>query len=49
MGVKAEELTRDVHTLKPDTQVIPTSCKTGAGVDEVAAALLRSQSSVANA
>ncbi len=41
MGVSIEQLTRDVHTLKPDIQVIPTSCKTGAGVDEVAAALLR--------
>ncbi|HEX4086799.1 MAG TPA: hydrogenase nickel incorporation protein HypB [Chthoniobacteraceae bacterium] len=40
MGVSIEELTRDVHTLKPDIKVIPTSCKTGAGVDEVAAALL---------
>lgn len=41
MGVSIEQLTRDVHTLKPDIRVIPTSCKTGAGVDEVAAALLR--------
>jgi hydrogenase nickel incorporation protein HypB len=49
MGVKVEDLTRDVHTLKPDIQVIPTSCKTGAGVDEVAAALWRAQSSAANA
>ena len=40
MGVSVKELTRDVHTLKPDIKVIPTSCKTGAGVDEVAAALL---------
>jgi hydrogenase nickel incorporation protein HypB len=40
MGVSVEELTRDVHTLKPAIKVIPTSCKTGAGVDEVAAALL---------
>lgn len=40
MGVSIEALTRDVHTLKPDIQVIPTSCKTGAGVDELAAALL---------
>jgi len=40
MGVSVGELTRDVHTLKPDIKVIPTSCKTGAGVDEVAAALL---------
>jgi hydrogenase nickel incorporation protein HypB len=40
MGVSIEELARDVHTLKPDIKVIPTSCKTGAGVEEVAAALL---------
>ncbi|MHA3771219.1 hydrogenase nickel incorporation protein HypB [Verrucomicrobiota bacterium sgz303538] len=40
MGVSIEQLTRDVHTLKPDIHVIPTSCKTGAGLDEVAAALL---------
>jgi len=40
MGVSVEELARDVHTLKPAIKVIPTSCKTGAGVDEVAAALL---------
>jgi hydrogenase nickel incorporation protein HypB len=40
MGVSVKELTRDVHTLKPDIKVIATSCKSGAGVDEVAAALL---------
>jgi hydrogenase nickel incorporation protein HypB len=40
MGVSVANLTCDVHTLKPDIKVIPTSCKTGAGVDEVAAALL---------
>ncbi|HET7237975.1 MAG TPA: hydrogenase nickel incorporation protein HypB, partial [Terrimicrobiaceae bacterium] len=40
MDVSVEDLTRDVHTLKPDIKVIPTSCKTGAGLDEVAAALL---------
>lgn len=40
MGVCVAELTKDVHTLKPDIKVITTSCKTGAGVDEVAAALL---------
>jgi hydrogenase nickel incorporation protein HypB len=40
MGVSIADLTRDVHTLKPDIQVIPTSCKTGQGVDELAAALL---------
>lgn len=40
MGVSVAELTRDVHTLKPGIKVIPTSCKTGEGVEEVAAALL---------
>ncbi|MDB6022660.1 MAG: hypothetical protein JWQ04_2517, partial [Pedosphaera sp.] len=28
-----------VHALKPDIKVIPASCKTGAGVDELAALL----------
>jgi hydrogenase nickel incorporation protein HypB len=40
MEVSVEELTRDVHALKPDIKVIPTSCKTGAGLEEVAAALM---------
>jgi hydrogenase nickel incorporation protein HypB len=40
MGIKADQLARDVHTLKPDIKVIPTSCKTGTGVDEVVAAVL---------
>jgi hydrogenase nickel incorporation protein HypB len=40
MEVSVSELTKDVHRLKPDIAVIPTSCKTGAGIDEVAAALL---------
>jgi len=35
MAVKVEDLTRDVHTLKPDIRVIATSCKTGAGINEV--------------
>jgi hydrogenase nickel incorporation protein HypB len=39
MGVSIEALTRDVHTLKPDISVIPTSCKTGEGIDTVASAL----------
>ncbi|HWD18266.1 MAG TPA: hydrogenase nickel incorporation protein HypB [Verrucomicrobiae bacterium] len=39
MGVKVEQLVRDVHTLKPDLRVIPASCKTGAGLDEIAAVL----------
>ena len=40
MEVSIEALTQDVHTLKPDIKVIPTSCKTGLGVEEVASALL---------
>jgi hydrogenase nickel incorporation protein HypB len=40
MEVSVSELTKDVHRLKPDIAVIPTSCKTGAGLDEVTAALL---------
>lgn len=40
MGVKVDALAKDVHVLKPDIKVIPTSCKTGAGLDEVASALL---------
>jgi hydrogenase nickel incorporation protein HypB len=39
MEVNVDTLTADVHKLKPDIKVIPTSCKTGAGVDEVAAAI----------
>jgi hydrogenase nickel incorporation protein HypB len=40
MGVSIDDLIRDVHTLKPDIRVIPTSCKTGEGVGDVASALL---------
>jgi hydrogenase nickel incorporation protein HypB len=40
MGVSADELTRDVHILKPEMKVIHTSCKTGQGIDEVATSLL---------
>jgi hydrogenase nickel incorporation protein HypB len=40
MEVSVEALTNDVHQLKPDIKVIPTSCKTGAGIDQVAEALL---------
>jgi hydrogenase nickel incorporation protein HypB len=40
MGVSVAELIQDVHRLKPEIQVIPTSCKTGDGLDEVTAALL---------
>jgi hydrogenase nickel incorporation protein HypB len=40
MEVSVDELTRDVQTLKPSTRVFPISCKNGAGINEVAAALL---------
>ncbi len=43
MGINLEQLARDVHTLKPDIQVIPTSCKTGAGMDEIAEAVMAIQ------
>jgi Ni2+-binding GTPase involved in maturation of urease and hydrogenase len=39
MGVDVAQLKRDVHTLKPSIRVIPASCKTGAGLDEIAAAV----------
>jgi len=41
MEVNVDTLAADVHKLKPDIKVIPTSCKTGAGLDEVAAAIQR--------
>ncbi len=40
MEVSVEQLIADVHKLKPDLQVIPTSCKKGTGLDEVVEALL---------
>jgi hydrogenase nickel incorporation protein HypB len=40
MDVSVDSLTQDVHTLKPDIKVIPTSCKTGAGIDQVVETLL---------
>ena len=40
MEVSVDSLTQDVHTLKPDIKVIPTSCKTGAGIDQVVETLL---------
>jgi hydrogenase nickel incorporation protein HypB len=40
MEVSVEELVKDVHKLKPDIKVIPTSTKTGAGLDEFEKALL---------
>ena len=40
MEVSVQALVDDVHKLKPDIQVFATSCKTGAGLGEVAAALV---------
>jgi hydrogenase nickel incorporation protein HypB len=40
MEVSVDALAADVHKLKPDIKVIPASCKTGVGIDEVVAALL---------
>jgi hydrogenase nickel incorporation protein HypB len=40
MEVSVDALACDVHTLKPDIKVIPTSCKTGEGIDDIAEALL---------
>jgi hydrogenase nickel incorporation protein HypB len=40
MTVKVEDLTLDVHTLKPDIKVIPTSCRDGTGLDSVIDVLL---------
>src|SRR6185437_14635954 len=36
MGVNVDQLVQDVHTLKPAIRVVKTSCKTGAGLDEIA-------------
>src|ERR1700741_4450449 len=36
MNVSVDGLTRDVHALKPDIKVIPTSCKNGTGLDTLA-------------
>ncbi|HEY2799809.1 MAG TPA: hydrogenase nickel incorporation protein HypB [Chthoniobacterales bacterium] len=40
MEVSVDQLISDVHTLKPDLKVIPTSCKKGDGLDEVVETLL---------
>jgi hydrogenase nickel incorporation protein HypB len=40
MGVSVKALTNDVHALKPDIRVIPTSCKNGTGLDALAQMLL---------
>ena len=40
MNVSVTQLAEDVRILKPDIRVIPTSCKSGIGLDEVAAELV---------
>ena len=40
MEVSVDDLTADVHRLKPDIKVIPTSCKNDIGLEELATALL---------
>jgi hydrogenase nickel incorporation protein HypB len=40
MDVSVDELTRDVHTLKPDIKVIPTSCKADEGINTLASELI---------
>ena len=40
MEVSVGDLAADVHKLKPDTKVIPTSCKNGLGLDELTTCLL---------
>jgi len=40
MEVSVDQLVDDVHKLKPDIKVIPTSCKKNTGIDEVAETLL---------
>jgi hydrogenase nickel incorporation protein HypB len=40
MEVSVADLIADVHKLKPDIKVIPTSCKNGAGLDELTSSLL---------
>ena len=46
MGVNIEQLARDARTLKPDIRVLPTSCKTGAGLDAAAALLAEATATV---
>ena len=40
MEVSVDDLKADVHKLKPDLKVIPTSCKSGIGLEELTAFLL---------
>jgi hydrogenase nickel incorporation protein HypB len=43
MDVSLDQLAQDVHRLKPGLKVVATSCKTGAGIDEVVSAILAIQ------
>jgi hydrogenase nickel incorporation protein HypB len=40
MEVSVAGLSADVHRLKPEVKVIPTSCKSGTGLDDLTTALL---------
>jgi len=40
MEVSVDDLKADVHKLKPNLKVIPTSCKSGVGLEELTASLL---------
>jgi hydrogenase nickel incorporation protein HypB len=40
MEVSVDDLIADVHKLKPDIEVVLTSCKNGAGLDELTKSLL---------
>ena len=40
MEVSVDDLRADVHKLKPNLKVIPTSCKSGVGLEELTASLL---------
>ena len=40
MEANLDELSRDIRTLKPDIKIIPMSCLTGAGLEDVESALL---------
>src|SRR6201987_1318065 len=40
MEVSVDDLIADVHKLKPDIEVVPTSCKNGLGLDKLTKSLL---------
>lgn len=35
MGVQIDSLIDDIHRLKPDMKIVPTSCRSGKGIDRV--------------